>query len=82
MLRMYICVCNAVTERQVRACVAEGATTLEDLQIDLGVAMCCGTCADTARSYLPGGCDNSCGMAESVGGEPLPVRWQVLSKAA
>ncbi|HUH88244.1 MAG TPA: (2Fe-2S)-binding protein [Pusillimonas sp.] len=52
---MYICICRAVTERQVINAVADGAETLVDLQIDLGVAMCCGRCADTASEYLPGG---------------------------
>jgi len=52
---MYICVCNAITERQVRACVAAGATTLGDLQFELGVASCCGCCAQMAQEYLPGG---------------------------
>ncbi|CAK7047465.1 bacterioferritin-associated ferredoxin [Kerstersia gyiorum] len=52
---MYICICNAVTERQVRACVDSGAATLDDLQYELGVASCCGRCAESACSYLPGG---------------------------
>ncbi|GAA4332876.1 hypothetical protein GCM10023144_23380 [Pigmentiphaga soli] len=57
---MYVCVCNAITERQVRASVAAGASTLSDLQFDLGVATCCGCCADTARQYLPeGGCERA-----------------------
>ncbi|WZB62797.1 (2Fe-2S)-binding protein [Achromobacter xylosoxidans] len=51
---MYICVCNAITERQVRASVDAGATTLADLQFELGVATCCGCCAATATEYLPG----------------------------
>lgn len=58
---MYICICNAVTERQVRATVDAGATTLSDLQFELGVATCCGACAGTASEYLPGGrCSNVC----------------------
>jgi bacterioferritin-associated ferredoxin len=52
---MFICICNAITERQVQAAVAEGANTLSDLQGQLGVAGCCGCCADTASEYLPGG---------------------------
>lgn len=52
---MFICVCNAITERQVKTAVAEGAQTLSDLQGQLGVASCCGCCADTAIEYLPGG---------------------------
>lgn len=50
---MYVCVCNAITERQIRSSVESGATTLADLQFDLGVATCCGSCADTASQYLP-----------------------------
>ncbi len=51
---MFVCVCNAVTETQVRQCVANGAQTLGDLQFELGVATCCGCCAATAESYLAG----------------------------
>lgn len=52
---MFICICNAITERQVQAAVAQGATTMSDLQGQLGVAACCGCCAETAAEYLPGG---------------------------
>ncbi|NYT48214.1 (2Fe-2S)-binding protein [Parapusillimonas granuli] len=52
---MFICVCNAITERQVQAAVADGASSMADLQGQLGVASCCGCCADTAAEYLPGG---------------------------
>ncbi|MCC2596271.1 (2Fe-2S)-binding protein [Pusillimonas sp. MFBS29] len=52
---MFICVCNAITERQVQGAVARGASTLADLQGELGVASCCGCCAETATEYLPGG---------------------------
>jgi len=53
---MFICVCNAITERDVLAAVAEGAQSLSDLQGQLGLASCCGACADLAQEYLPGGC--------------------------
>ncbi len=49
---MYVCLCYAVTEAQVRECVAGGASSLGDLQAQLGVATCCGCCAETAASYL------------------------------
>jgi len=55
MIRMYICVCNAISERQVQEAVAQGAQTLSDLQAGVGVATCCGHCAETATEYLPGG---------------------------
>ncbi len=52
---MFICICNAITERQVQSAIADGAVTMSDLQGQLGVATCCGCCADTAAEYLPGG---------------------------
>lgn len=55
MVLMYICICNAITERQVKQAVSQGATSMADLQGQLGVASCCGSCADTAIEYLPGG---------------------------
>ena len=51
---MYICICNAVTEKQVHKAAEQGASSLEDLQIDLGVATCCGQCADDACTALEG----------------------------
>jgi len=54
-IRMYICVCNAISERQVQDAIAQGASDLGDLQAQLGVATCCGHCAETATEYLPGG---------------------------
>lgn len=52
---MFICICNAITERQVQSAVADGAITMSDLQGQLGVATSCGCCAETAVEYLPGG---------------------------
>ncbi|MFT0532199.1 bacterioferritin-associated ferredoxin [Castellaniella hirudinis] len=52
---MYICVCNAISERHVQEAIAQGAKDLGDLQAQLGVATCCGQCAETATDYLPGG---------------------------
>lgn len=53
---MFVCVCNAITEAQVRESVAAGADTLEALQLETGLGSCCGTCTDVASSYLPGAC--------------------------
>jgi bacterioferritin-associated ferredoxin len=52
---MYICLCNAITERQVQAVVASGASTMSELQGALGVATTCGCCLQVALEYLPGG---------------------------
>ena len=47
---MFVCVCNAISDRQIKETVAAGATSLTDLQNALGVATCCGCCADLAVS--------------------------------
>ncbi len=49
---MIVCVCRRVSEHQIREAVADGAHSLECLQIDLGVATQCGSCADCASRIL------------------------------
>lgn len=49
---MYVCVCQAVTERQIRQAAEAGACTLQDLRRDLGVSRDCGRCASCARQCL------------------------------
>lgn len=49
---MYVCVCQAVTDRQIRQAVEGGARTLKDLRRDLGVTRDCGRCACCARECL------------------------------
>ena len=46
---MYVCICNGITDHQIRDAVADGATSMNDLQQNLGVASCCGRCSDCAR---------------------------------
>jgi bacterioferritin-associated ferredoxin len=49
---MYVCICKAVTDRQIRQAVELGATTLDDLKEGLGVATGCGKCAAFASALL------------------------------
>jgi len=49
---MYVCVCNAVTERQVKQAINEGAVTAAQLKQELNVASQCGSCADCLNEYL------------------------------
>lgn len=49
---MYVCVCNAVTERHIDEAVREGVSTLRELRATLGVAGECGRCAVCARDCL------------------------------
>jgi bacterioferritin-associated ferredoxin len=49
---MIVCVCKAVSDRRVRQCIEAGASSVEELQIELGVATCCGCCEETVRDML------------------------------
>jgi bacterioferritin-associated ferredoxin len=49
---MYVCVCRAVTERQIFQAARAGAKSLKDLRHQLGVASECGSCASCAKQCL------------------------------
>lgn len=49
---MYVCVCNAVTERQIEQAVSDGAKSVKDLNRLLGVGAECGSCVRCARECL------------------------------
>ena len=49
---MYVCICNAITDSEIRGAVDLGARSLDDLSSTLGVATCCRRCADCARCVL------------------------------
>jgi bacterioferritin-associated ferredoxin len=52
LLTMYVCVCCAVTDRQIRDAVSGGAVSLSDVQSVVPVGMCCGRCEDVARTVV------------------------------
>ncbi len=49
---MYVCICNAVTDKDIRQAVDRGASCLFELQNELPVASCCGRCGDTAEAVI------------------------------
>ena len=49
---MYICVCNAVTEQQIRDAVCDGAASVSELGARLGVGATCGCCRAFAGQVL------------------------------
>ena len=49
---MYVCICKAVTDKQIREAVDQGVSTLGGLRVRLGVARHCGTCATTAEQLI------------------------------
>jgi bacterioferritin-associated ferredoxin len=49
---MYVCICHAVTDRQIREVVNRGANSLTDVQQQVPVGGCCGRCQDTAQQVV------------------------------
>ena len=50
--RMYVCICNAVTDTEIREAAKSGVKDLWDLQRNLGVAAGCGSCKEMASEIL------------------------------
>jgi bacterioferritin-associated ferredoxin len=57
---MYVCICNAVTEREIRQAVGLGVTTMKELREGLGVAGDCGKCGSCAKQILRDELASSC----------------------
>lgn len=49
---MYVCVCNAVNERQLLQAVAAGNTSIPALRACLGFGTCCGKCNRLMRDLV------------------------------
>lgn len=49
---MYVCVCNAVTERTVRELVSEGYHSLNEIQALTGCSDTCGRCREHAEAVI------------------------------
>jgi bacterioferritin-associated ferredoxin len=49
---MYICLCNAVTDHDIRREVAGGVGSFGELQARTGCSDCCGCCESEARACL------------------------------
>lgn len=49
---MYVCVCNKVTDHQIRDAAENGISTMDQLCSELRVSSCCGRCRDCAHRVL------------------------------
>ena len=49
---MYVCICNAVTDRAIREAASNGVRTLSELSRRTGCGDCCGNCAELASEIL------------------------------
>ena len=67
---MYVCLCNGVTDRQIRDAAAAGCPTMSELTMRTGCGATCGSCVEMATSLLE----------DAQPAQPLPL--PVLSHAA
>jgi len=49
---MYVCICNGVTDLDIRQAAEAGCRTLAELTMRTGCGATCGTCLDTAAVLL------------------------------
>ena len=63
---MYVCICNAVTDTEIRDAVQNGARSLADIKATLGAATCCGRCADHTDKLVRESC---CALLETAGAD-------------
>ncbi|OEZ62217.1 MULTISPECIES: bacterioferritin-associated ferredoxin [unclassified Duganella] len=63
---MIVCVCNNISDREIRQAMELGLTSMEELRRDLGVATCCGQCFSCAEEILNEHLAASAGIQETV----------------
>lgn len=51
---MFVCVCNAVSDRDIAAARAQGCSSLDELAMRTGCGTTCGCCLDVAQQILHG----------------------------
>lgn len=71
---MYICICNAVTEKTIREAVRDGARSVFDLSLRTGCATQCGTCTDVVRDIMHD-------TLEQIGAERKPVELKIVARS-
>jgi len=49
---MYVCICNGVTDHQIRQAAAEGCRDLHELTMRTGCGATCGSCRELAADLL------------------------------
>lgn len=49
---MIVCVCNRISDRDIVRHARQGCSSFEDLQFELGVSTCCGSCEQCARTVF------------------------------
>ncbi|MCL4185120.1 MAG: (2Fe-2S)-binding protein [Burkholderiaceae bacterium] len=49
---MIVCICRAVSDRQIQAVVSRGASSMSQVRAELGAGECCGKCTRQVRELI------------------------------
>ncbi len=49
---MYVCICNAITEKDIHNAVGEGINSIEKLSETTSISKCCGCCTEHACQVI------------------------------
>lgn len=49
---MLVCVCKGISDKQIDASLAEGATSFRAIKSELGLGSCCGQCIPFAKDMV------------------------------
>ncbi|MCG8378164.1 MAG: (2Fe-2S)-binding protein [Proteobacteria bacterium] len=63
---MYVCICNAITEAEIKQAAADGANCLKHLEAKLGVSNQCGACACEAKQCLNKALEDQIGSLDLI----------------
>jgi len=65
---MYVCICNAVTDSDIRNAVEDGVRNMKQLGQETGCSSTCGCCRDMAREILQQALEESRGFRQLLPG--------------
>ncbi len=65
---MYLCICKAVSDQQIRQAIREGVRTVGEVSARFGVGTECGKCLDSIGEYI-----DACLAAPSAVSDPAPA---------
>jgi bacterioferritin-associated ferredoxin len=61
---MYICICNALRDRDIARAVQGGAATVDEAYAACGTATACGQCREDAEAFIRGVATACCGKTD------------------
>jgi bacterioferritin-associated ferredoxin len=67
---VYVCLCNAVTEADIRNAASAGCASMAELTMRTGAGACCGSCVEMATDLLEA---HRPSQPAAFAGLPLPI---------